>query len=237
MRSRSTSSSCTPSPCRSLRRKPVVRTLPADDAVEAYRLCSYRPISSTAGGRDAAARFGIPAFVDGSCRREPDLEAKYPSITTLCRFDRFAPHLQKGHRIAYITVKRGYASDEPHWRLVACLRVIERFENHADAAAWYRGKRLAVPNNCMVPGNPPMAVERTLSPRRELRSWNAGYGDRAKSRGTFLVCEAEALNLIAPPKLTTRDFVRIFRRVPSTRTPPKIKPEEYEQLLRLLRGR
>jgi hypothetical protein len=232
-----TASSCGIDLCGPVRRKPVVRTVTAVDAEEAYRLCSYRPLSSTGAGRRASAEFSIPGFVDGSCRREPDFQARYPSITTLCRYDRFAPHLQVGHRIAYITVKGEYGEEDPHWRLVACLRVIKRFESHDDAAAWYRSKRLHLPSNCMVSGNSPLPLDRTMSPRRNLRSWNAGYVHRAKSLGTFLVCETEALDLVAPPKLTERDFLRIFGRVRSTRTPPKITASEYEKLLRLLRKR
>jgi len=34
-------------------------------------LATYRPIISTAHGQAAAQTFGIPPFVDSSCRREP----------------------------------------------------------------------------------------------------------------------------------------------------------------------
>lgn len=207
-----------------------MRTVAEVDAEAAYRLCSYRPLSSTGAGRRASEEFSIPGFVDGSCRREPDLQARYPSITTLCRYDRFAPHLQVGHRIAYITVKGEYGEEEPHWRLVACLRVIKRFETHGDAAAWYRSKKLPLPSNCMVAGNGPLPLDRTLSPRRDLRSWNAGYAYRAKSLGTFLVCKREALNLTDPPRLAEADFLDIFGRIPGTRTPSKIERHEYEAL-------
>jgi len=43
---------------------------------------TYRPLESTATGRRVKTD---PPFADGSCRREPDLESKFPSITALCR--------------------------------------------------------------------------------------------------------------------------------------------------------
>jgi len=212
----------------------VVRTERVEDAEEDYRLCSYRPLSSTAAGQRSAVAFGIPPFVDGSCRREPDLGIRYPSITSLCRYDRFAPHLQVGHRIAYITVKRTYQDPAPHWRLVACLRVIARFENHRDAANWYRNRRLALPSNCMVRDNPPLSLDKTMTPRRNLRSWNGVYAARAASLGTFLICEVEALNTTSPPKLTAKHLTTIFGRVPGTQSPPRITREQYERLRRKL---
>jgi hypothetical protein len=44
-----------------------------------------------------------PPFIDASCRREPDLESRYPSITALCREGHFAPHLHEGDVVAYMT--------------------------------------------------------------------------------------------------------------------------------------
>jgi hypothetical protein len=41
----------------------------------AIYLAKYYPLCSTPNGGHAARRYNIPPFVDGSCRREPDLEA------------------------------------------------------------------------------------------------------------------------------------------------------------------
>ena len=35
-------------------------------------LATFRPLIHSPGGRDAARRYGLPPFIDGSCRREPD---------------------------------------------------------------------------------------------------------------------------------------------------------------------
>src|ERR1043166_8620255 len=97
-------------------------------------LSSYRPLCRTPHGMRAAARFGTPSFVDGSCRREPDFESRYPSITALCRAGKFAPRLKPGDRIAYITKRGNYGTAVGHWRVVAMLEVAYRFESHAIAA-------------------------------------------------------------------------------------------------------
>jgi hypothetical protein len=53
---------------------------------------SFRPISLTAAGRRAVRERGYAPFIDGSCRREPDFEARFPAITALCR-PTFAPRV------------------------------------------------------------------------------------------------------------------------------------------------
>src|SRR5207249_3505388 len=77
-----------------------------------------------------------------------------------CRSTRFAPRLSVGDRIAYITGKGRYGGDFG-WCLVARLRVVQRFDSHEKAAAWYRAHGHALPSNCMVPENPPVAYELT----------------------------------------------------------------------------
>src|SRR5258708_709609 len=95
-------------------------------------LCSYKPLVLTRAGCEASATFGLPPYIDSSCRREPDFESQHPSISALCRRRMFAPRLQEGDVVAYITVKAPYAPEvASHWRLVAILRVRRRFETHA----------------------------------------------------------------------------------------------------------
>ena len=50
-----------------------------------YYLNSYAPLVSTAAGRKAWELHELPPFIDGSIRREPDLEHEFPSISCLCR--------------------------------------------------------------------------------------------------------------------------------------------------------
>jgi hypothetical protein len=97
---------------------------------------------NTPNGREAVKRFALPPFVDGSCRREPDFESEFPSISGLCRKAKFAPRLHVGDTAIYVTTKGGWGR-----RLVAVLRVRERFDSHAEAAEWYRELGLALPGN------------------------------------------------------------------------------------------
>jgi hypothetical protein len=87
-------------------------------------LATFRPLVQRSAGRRAVQRYGLPPFIDGSCRREPDFESRYPSISATCRAGHFAPRLTVGDRIAYLTVKgRWLNCAEPHRRLIAVLRV------------------------------------------------------------------------------------------------------------------
>src|SRR6266446_771339 len=112
-------------------------------------LATYRPLVKSLAGREAIRRHALSPFIDGSCRREPDFESRFPSITAACRGRNFAPRLQIGDRIAYLTVRGKYLSDhESGWRLVAVLKVIQRFPSHVTAASWYAGNKQALPSNC-----------------------------------------------------------------------------------------
>lgn len=209
-----------------------------------HYLNSFKPLCLTAQGRHAVERFGFPPFIDASCRREPDFQSEYPSISALCRGAMFAPRLRVGDRLIYMTVKSGYAPERVgHRRLVAALRVVERFASHGEAATWYREKGLPVPSNCLVDGNAPLPYEMTggvpdgkfgevADAAELLRRWNASYKLRARRHGAFLVCETEYINLHEPPVLTDEMLRHIFGRTPPTLTPPPISESEYVALRR-----
>jgi hypothetical protein len=74
-------------------------------------LVTYHPLVKFSGGRKAMYQHGLPPFIDGSCRREPDFESRFPSITATCRGGNFAPRLQIGDRIAYLKIKGKYPGD------------------------------------------------------------------------------------------------------------------------------
>src|ERR1043166_992916 len=95
---------------------------------------SYRPLVSTAEGRRASEKHRVPPFVDGSIRREPDLEHAFPSITCLCRAKQFTPRLHVGDYIAFMTVKGSYDRRTEHRRLTAVLEVLKVRPNHSEAA-------------------------------------------------------------------------------------------------------
>jgi hypothetical protein len=193
-------------------------------------LASFRPLCSTARGREVVREHGLPPYIDGSCRREPDLEHSRPGISALCRASRFAPRLDEGDRVAFITVAGTYDEDRlTCWKLVALLRVTQRFASHAEAAAWYRKEGHPLPSNCMVRGNGPKPMELTLGPRgakgcsqRELKAWDELYSDRAKAHPVFLVCERLWVELDHPVRIERADWERRYGRVPATQTPPAI---------------
>jgi len=59
---------------------------------------SFTPLAARPAGNMAVRRHGLLPFADGSCRREPDFESAAPSISSLCRFRKFAPHREYQRR-------------------------------------------------------------------------------------------------------------------------------------------
>jgi hypothetical protein len=218
--------------------------------LDMYYLSSYRPIIYNRQGRLAVEIFNISPFVDSSCRREPDLEASYPSITAVCRSGIFVPRLHPGDTVSYITVKGDYGrTGTHHWRLVSILTIIERFESHQEAALWYHARGLMLPSNCLMDGNPPLPYEKTSGPKpknrfgddenktRIIRRWDAAYKLRVKSCGIFLICEPQFIDVYNPPILSKKDMIGIFGKTPSTRNPPGITENEYIHLFEHVHNR
>jgi hypothetical protein len=187
----------------------------------------------------------LPPFIDGSCRREPDLQLSDPAITALCRAGKFAPHLQVHDRIAYVTKRGAYGSRERHWRLTALLEVVRRFNSHEDAAAWYLNHGFRLPFNCMVPGNEPAPLDATdgiLSPDVRdatrgrssdhiIRVWDQGYRARAREFPVVVSCRPIFVELFDPPPVYERDWRAWHGRVPATRNPPAVPDALWQQLL------
>jgi hypothetical protein len=213
-----------------------------------YYLNTFRPICWSKQGRIAIKDYQLSPFIDASCRREPDFELSLPSISALCRTTMFAPRLNVGDSVAYMTVKGVYEPiQDPHWRLVAILRVIRRFENHSEAAAWYVEQGLKIPSNCMVEDNEHVPYEMTggispkkfggeVNPDKLVRKWDLSYRQRLRKCGVFLACEADFMNLTKPPVLTPETLKGIFGRIPPTLTPPAIKEHEFMALKELTRS-
>ena len=200
-------------------------------------LVSYRPLVMNKMGKWAISRFDFPPYVDYSCRREPDFESEFPSITALCRGTKFAPRLKETDVAVYMTVKRKYPGcPSPHRRLTAILKVLKRFKSHEVAAEWYQEKGLKLPSNCVVRENPPLALEKTSNPCRYCRveSWDASYRKRSRKTGVFLVCKALFLELHSPPAITDQMLCAVFGRIPGTQNPGAISDLEYKKLTRLV---
>ena len=212
-------------------------------------LATFRPLVRTVAGRTAAQRYGLPPFIDGSCRREPDFESLFPSITATCRGGNFAPRLQVEDRVAYLTVKGKYTGDKVYgWRLVAVLRVCQRFSEHKDAVRWYTEQGCPLPSNCLAGdnspkpwevtnGDPPAEVKKrvnaTSDPNLAIRLWDATYRRRVTECPVFLATKSEFLDLVSPPQLREREIVEVFGKVPATLNPPEISCERLERLLAL----
>ena len=196
-------------------------------------ITTYQPLIIRRAGRNVARKFGLPPFIDGSCRREPDLEAQFPSITALCRGANFAPRLHVGDTIAYLTVKASYPGhSEAHRRLTAVLHVEKRFESHQDAAEWYRAAGMKVPSNCCVPGNKPIPFKQTVQ-YKDPCAWDSEYQQKARKWPVFIVSRARYLNVSQPPIVTDDMLVEVFGEVPVTRTPPRIDDEAIDKLCEL----
>jgi hypothetical protein len=224
------------------------------------RLNSYKPLCINDYGKLATKNYGFSPFIDASCRREPDFENKFPSISALCRKGKFAPKLKEKDVVVYITVQSDYRTEEikiSHNRLVAIVQVIKVFETHEAAADWYLQKNLPIPNNCMVEGNQPKNFDQTaaaiyfkgkkdiknfLNKSEEhqkrygeiaIKKWDSDYQERANTWQKFVVTKPIFLNLESPPILLREDFLEIFNRVPNTQTPNKINRIELTKLAQI----
>lgn len=217
----------------------IFYTMPMIPPYKLY-FCTYAPLAQSKAGRIAAATFGLPPFIDGSIRREPDLQHDYPSISCLCRTDRFAPRLRVEDRVVYLTKKSRRNRREPHWRMTAILEVFCTLKSHADAASWYRERKLPLPNNCLVPGNGPNDVSRShrinenkhLSDPEFTHRWDLSYQLRARRHPTFVVCKKlfAALDESAPV-VYEHQLTSVFGQVPATRTPAALDAALLPRLL------
>lgn len=206
---------------------------------------SYKPLVLTPHGRRASETERIPPFVDGSIRREPDLESPFPSISCLCRTNKFAPRLRPGDIVAYLTVKREYDSTHGrHRRLTAVLRVDSVFQSHAEAAAWYQQRALAIPSNCMRPDNPPKPISQShrdhergheLDDATLARVWDRMYRERANKFGSFILCGPIFIDLSwSAPVVHDVHLISAFGHIPSTQVPKPLPADQFNNLLRQL---
>jgi hypothetical protein len=213
-------------------------------SMPAFYLTTYTPLVATKAGREASTAFGIAPFVDGSIRREPDLEHTFPAISSLCRADKFAPRLKVGDVVAYMLRKGSYGHKPRHWRLTAVMRVLEVCPTHLLGANWYRSRNLPLPNNCWVTGNPPKPLEQShrrhehsdsLTPEQIHREWDVQYRARAMKWGAFVVCERLYCRLgWDAPEVTKTQLVEVFGAVPGTMNPGSWTIKHAERLLSAL---
>jgi hypothetical protein len=207
----------------------------------AFYINTYRPLVDSRAGRHASQQYGLPPFVDGSIRREPDLEHEYPAITCLCRAGKFAPRLEVDDIVAYMLRKGRYGQKSAQRRMTAVLRVIEIFPSHTDGASWYRSRGMVLPSNCWVRGNLAKPFEESHRRQKTSKSkdpiqihheWDLGYRVRAKTFGSFVVCESLYRNLSWSALEVTDDaLVTAFGKVPATLNPGKWTLNHARKLL------
>ena len=145
-----------------------MKRTPIPDPPNIY-LNSFQPLCLKKFGRYVVDINSLSAYIDGSCRREPDFQNPYPSTTSTYRAAGFAPRLYPQDVVVYMTTKGRFGRTYLHNRLVAILQVIDRKESHEEAASWYQERKLPIPSNCLVPGNDPMPFNMTcgISDRRQ----------------------------------------------------------------------
>lgn len=198
-------------------------------------LNEFRPLAQTPEGREAIERHDLPPFIDASCRREPDFESVFPSITALCREEHFAPRLQVGDIVAYMTKDLIFPPKTARTRrLVAVLRVLCTWESHEQAAEWYRQGHLTPPGNCMVRGSQPLALDFTDRYKDDRRKWELHYWNVARKHGVFHACEKIFYELVDPPRLTNQQLLEWFGTIPDTRELQPLPPEDFAKLLKWL---
>jgi hypothetical protein len=209
-----------------------------------FFLVGYDPLVSSAAGRQASNNHRLPPFIDGSIRREPDLEHKYPSISCLCRADKVAPRLQLNDVVAYMTNKGSFGQGKNRWRLTAVLRVHKIFDSHPAAARWYRSHKLDLPANCWVPGNPAQPLYKSHrrfqssadgDDVRTLAEWDELYRPRSEVAPTFVVCKKLWSDLSwSAPIVSESILCKVFGKPPRTQNPGKRPLPKLETFLRLL---
>ncbi|MFT5031869.1 MAG: hypothetical protein ACI9VS_004341 [Candidatus Binatia bacterium] len=206
----------------------------------------FRPLAETFPGRNAIAQHALPAFIDASCRREPDLESEFPSITALCRAEHFAPQLREGDVVVYVTKEFDYPpGTERSRRIVAVLRILKSWLEHANrrglkaheqAAQWYREHKLRLPSNCMVHPDGCCPLDQTDRYKANLEEWERAYRLRAIECGAFHACEPIFREVHNPPRLTTGQLHQWFGQIPNPRDQRPFPPEDFAKLLLWLAG-
>jgi hypothetical protein len=135
--------------------------------------------------------------------------------------------------VAYLTRKGSYGGHpSPHWRLVAVLRIKATFPTHRAAADWHLGQGLPLPNDCIVPENPPLPADHTEDPGADIAEWDEHYRRRTQEHGAFTISEPLWMDLYEPRVISDAVMFDVFGRIPPTRTPPAIPDSQFRALLR-----
>ncbi|SFH39270.1 hypothetical protein [Pontibacter chinhatensis] len=222
------------------------------------RLVTYQPLCYTLLGIEAIQTKGLPPFIDASCRREPDFEGVFPSISALCRKNKLAPQLRQGDIVVYLTKPGKFQCSRPYlrqdeYKLTGILEVVDTFKDHVAAGMWFDANGYALPSNCLVAGNAPKRLFETggdFKSQRELkaflameqekqsrvadtrvRAWDRQYQQRAVEFPSFVVTRPVYLDLNNPISLFRAELVSWFGNVPGTQASKILTENEYQLIL------
>jgi hypothetical protein len=205
-------------------------------------LNSFTPLAVNKFGRAAAAKYSLPFYIDGSCRREPDFENLKPAITQLCRPTKLVTRLSKGDLVIYITKLGRYGTNQSHWKLISILEVIDIVPDHNAALAFYTNNRIPVSQNIICSSTIPFAFDMThrlfcgfgtagLSGPQIISKWDTSYNNRAKKYPEVAITQVwnNISVLINPPIINHQMMKSIFGRIPGTQNPPKLSDDEWQK--------
>lgn len=219
------------------------------------KLNSFRPLCLTKTGLNAIKEYELSPFLDASCRREPDFENPYPSISALCRQGSFAPHLKINDIVVYMTVGGKFLPFKKGYHLVSILQVREVYNSHEIAKREYLNNNLPIPSNCMVSNNTPndflttggnftskLREKQFLSKsyemqkkigKRMVKAWDTEYLNKSKKWKCFVKTKPIFVNVDEPPLISNLDFNYIFGKIPNTRTPNLITKKQLISLAKI----
>jgi hypothetical protein len=197
-------------------------------------LNSFNPLCCNKIGLKAIENYNFPNYIDGSCRREPDFENEFPSITGLCR-PGFAEKLNEKDIIVYVTNKKGIGSR----KIVAVLEVTKMFENHRQAADWYIKENKVIPQNIMVNETTPFDLDKThrihrLDETNEniiIPKWDTIYKLRSREKSKVAQCKILYKELNFPFILDKSKFERKL----IAQNPPVLNNNEWEIIKELIK--
>lgn len=204
-------------------------------------LSSFYPLKCTKKGREAVSNDKLHPYIDGSCRREPDFENKFPPITGLCR-PGFSKRLHEDDIIIYITNKKGI---NKHY-LIAILKVIDTANSHNEAEKWYKNKNYSIPNNLIISATKPFQLEKThqfhkinrriSDPEKIIELWNNYYKKIVDSNPEVAICEIwnKHKYLINPPELDDKNLNGIFNTGHGTMNPHTLTDNEWNKFKKWL---
>lgn len=212
----------------------------------AVYLNTFIPICFNGIGRNNAIAHGLPLFIDGSCRREPDFQNPFPAITQLCRPGKLVTRLSEGDLVIYLSKVGNYRNHPAHWNFIGILKVLTLPINHSTAASYYLINKIPISQNIICNHTTPFPLNLThglsgfphgnLNPNRIISIWDNGYISRSNNYPKVAITSVwdEHLYLNNPAQITHQMMMDIFNRIPGTQNPPRLTDVEWCNFRRIM---